>query len=209
MLNIQQRAKRAAARKNNKLAKECPLFASQFAVTVDQQIERLQKMDVSTDRYFEKIHEADEARYKVAMTYRDVCAANMPAEKFAEFDARVNRIYGNRGKWSQPKYSGSFYADWWWQCIREFVPSYAQANCPNSQFHEWEIYQAEGECPTCKTRLTKRAADVGGFCPPTEFYSTPSIIRATGIIHAHPTRQAKQTVNPLHVGEVKQSKRSA
>jgi len=160
-MDIQQRAKRAVARKNNKLAKEYPLFASEFAVTVEDQVKRLQKMDASTDKHFEQMLEADRARYKVAMMYREVCAANMPAEKFAEFDARAYRIYGNRGKWSQPEYSGSFYADWWWQCIKEFVPSYAQAHCPNFQFHNWEIYQAEGECPTCKTRLTKRAPDVG------------------------------------------------
>jgi hypothetical protein len=161
MLNIQQRAKRAAARKNNKLAKSYPLFAEQFAVTTESQIVKLEKQEVDNDKYFENMLNKERERYERAMKMREVFKANVSAEIFAEQDARAQRIYGNRGKYSQPEYSGAFYAAWWWQCIREFVPSYAQANCPNSQFHEWEIYQAKGECPTCKTRLTKHAPNVG------------------------------------------------
>ena len=161
MLNIQQRAKRAAARTNNKLEKRYPLFAEQFAVTAESQLERLQKIDVATDNHFEALQNAERKMFDLAMKRRSICEANMPPELFAEQDARAYRIYGTRGKYSQPEYSGAFYANWWWHVLKEFVPSYAQAHCPNVQFHDWEIYQAKGECPTCKTRLTKRVPDVG------------------------------------------------
>lgn len=161
MLNIEQRAKRAAARKNNKLAKAYPLFAEQFAVTVESQVERLQKTDLSIDAFFEHLRNIERELYALAMERREICKAFMPADKFSEHDARAYRIFGTRGKLLLPEYAGSVYADWWWQAIRDYVPQYAQTHCPNSQFHEWKVYQAEGKCPTCKTRLTKRAPDVG------------------------------------------------
>jgi len=161
MQTIEQRAKRAVTRKNNKLAKSHPLFAEQFAVTVESQIVKLEKQEVDNDSYFGNMLDKEREKYEQAMKLREVFAANVSPEVFAEHDARAQRIYGNRGKYSLPEYSGAFYKDWWWSRMVDFVPAYAQANCPNASFHELEMYQAEGQCPTCKTRLTKRAADVG------------------------------------------------
>jgi hypothetical protein len=175
MLNIEQRAKRAAARKNNKLKKSHPLFAEQFAVTVESQIVRLEKQEADNDKYFENMLNKEREKYERAMKMREVFKANVSAEIFAEQDARAYRIYGKRGKYSQPEYSGAFYLDWWYSRMVEFVPSYAQANCPNASFHELEMYQAEGQCPTCKTRLTKRAADVGDSACQLSFIHTQAL----------------------------------
>ena len=161
MLNIEQRAKRATARKNKRIAKAYPLFAEQFAVTVEIQIVKLERQEANNDRYFENMLNQERAKYERAMQMREIFKANVLPEIFAEHDARAKRIYGNRGKYSQPEYSGAFYLDWWWARMVEHVPSYAQENCPNNNFHELEMYQAKGECPTCKKRLTKRAPDAG------------------------------------------------
>lgn len=44
-LTLQQRAERAAKRRNKQVAQEYPLFAQQFAVTIESQVERLQRAD--------------------------------------------------------------------------------------------------------------------------------------------------------------------
>ena len=160
-MQIEERAKRATKRKNKKIAKRYPLFAEQFAVTVESQLTRLEKQETDNDKYFENMLNQERAKYGRAMKMREHFEANVSPEIFAEYDARAQRIYGNRGKYSQPEYSGAFYLDWWWARMVEFVPSYAQEHCPNNNFHELEMYQAKGECPTCKKRLTKRAPDAG------------------------------------------------
>lgn len=148
-MNIQQRAKRATTRKNNKLAKKYPLFAEQLAITIESQMERLEKQEITNERYFEKLRQAQQAAYQRGVEYRAVVEQLARQGDFGDYDKRYQRIYGNRSM----ERSGSEFADWWWQAAKELIPTWAQEHCPNAHFHEWEMYQAEGECPTCKARL--------------------------------------------------------
>lgn len=151
-LTIEQRAQRAAKRINNKLAKTHPLFTEQFAVSVESQVERLTRLDAGAEKAFEFMRQNSCKAWERGLRLRAVIADLAPND-FDEYEQRYQRIYGTRGKYSEPEYAGANLADWWWQAVKVLVPVWAQANCPNGQFHEWKIYKQSGKCPTCRKKL--------------------------------------------------------
>ena len=149
-LTLEQRAQRAAKKRNREIARAYPLFAEQFAVTVESQVARLQRQEIAAGQHLERLrqHEREAAAY--AQTLRGVVAAHVTAEDLAALDARLQRIYGGHGLYSEAEYMGARWADFWWQIVRDLAPDYAQTHCPNARYHEtWA-----GQCPTCKRLLT-------------------------------------------------------
>jgi hypothetical protein len=149
-LTLTQRAQRAAKKRNRKIARACPLFAEQFAVTVESQVERLQQQEVAAANYLERLRQFDREKAAYALILRGVVAAHVTVEELAALDARLQRIHGGHGLYSEAEHMGARWADFWWQIVRDLSPDYAQAHCPNTKYHEtWA-----GQCPTCKRLLT-------------------------------------------------------
>jgi hypothetical protein len=187
MLSIAQRAERAARKRNKKIAQEYPLFAGQFDVTVESQVERLEKQEIDNEKFFKRIHELNERQYREGLVYRDVASMELSPEKFAEYETRYQRIFGNRSIDAQ----GEWLVDWWHCALRDNGSSWLQNNCPRSEMHEWEVYQREGRCPSCGRHLTPLAPDKSGDSPVQSALFTLEVL---------PTNQAG-TLSPAFAGK--------
>lgn len=155
MLTIEQRAARAAKRRNKKIAQAYPLFAEQFAVSVESQIERLKFQDAEADKHLERHKNFDEMQFALGMKYRGIAKSEMPAEQWQSLDDRYQRIFGKRDLSGQ----AAFLADWWHCALRDNGSPWLQSNCPHAKWHELETYQQAGRCPCCGRHLTPLAPD--------------------------------------------------
>lgn len=149
-LTLQQRARRATTRRNNQTAARYPLFAAQFAVTVESQVARLTHQDAGNEAYFARLRAASHAAYQRGVVIRTAVQALAPAAQLAERDAAYLRWYGP----CVPEEHGHRFADFWWHAAKKLIPTWVQAHCLNAHFHRWELYQRAGQCPTCGRALT-------------------------------------------------------
>lgn len=155
MLTITQRAERATKRRNKKIAQDYPLFADQFAVSVESQVERLKFQDVEADKHLARHKAFDEMQFALGMKYREVAKSEMPDEQWQNYEARYQRIFGKRDLSGQ----AAFLADWWHCALRENSSAWLQSHCPNAEWHALKAYQQAGRCPCCGRHLTPLAPD--------------------------------------------------
>lgn len=153
-LTIDQLAKRSATKKNNRLRKKYPLLADQFAVTVEQEKERILKQRESAHKKFDDDTKKSIAMWNDGLKLREIAKKLLPREKFAERERVWQRWYGNR----VPEHDGHRLKDFWWTSLHG--TEYAFDHCPYKDRHsdpEWWIgyhvtFLARAEfahCPTC------------------------------------------------------------
>jgi hypothetical protein len=154
-LTLEQRAKRNATRLNNKTKKRYPLFADQFATTIEKQTERLRQLDVATAGSADRLREMSRAMWQNGIERRAALALVISAEELTQCDAKWETIFGANGiSPRSPDQGGEYYADHWWTCAKQYAPAWAQEHCPNIICHTEAVYRREGKCPTCGRLLT-------------------------------------------------------
>ncbi len=149
MLTIEQRAARAAKKRNRKIAQAYPLFADQFAVSVESQVERLKAQDVEAAQHLERHRKFDEMQFALGMKYREIAKSEMQENVWQDLENRYQRIFGKRDISGQ----AAFLADWWHCALRDNNSAWLQNNCPMSEWHALEVYQRAGRCPCCGRKL--------------------------------------------------------
>jgi hypothetical protein len=148
-LPLQTRAERAAKRRNKKTAERFPLLAEQLAVSVESQVERLTRQDADNIAYFERLEAGNKRAWERAAERKEIARQTFPADLFAEYERRYQRIYGTYAY----KDCGHFAADWWWCALRDMNVPWCWENCPNEFFHAENWHRRAGRCPTCHKPL--------------------------------------------------------
>lgn len=127
-LTIEQRAQRAAKRRNNKTARDLPLLAAMDAIpadmltTVEEQAARIEKWDRFNEVYGEKLEQHERETSERALTLREEFRKIASAEMFEQMDHEYNLCLI---RW--PAYQQACYrADYWWCRIREIDPQRAE-----------------------------------------------------------------------------------
>ncbi len=135
------RAERAAKRRNKKIAQRYPLFAEQFATTVEAERKRLAEWQKEIDLSDRRRLEFNGAMRQRGDEWRLVVAGVVSAEEIATLDEKYERAFG--------RYDASYYPEFWWQQVKQHAPSYAHAHCPNLRYHDVRYWGSDGHCCTC------------------------------------------------------------
>ncbi len=155
-LTLEQRAQRAAARKNNRIARRYPLFARQLSTTPAIEAARLRRNDAWYASVVARRGQQEAMFWARGTRLREV-ARHLCAVHFAACDARFWRMYpgARRHAWQY----GHRWADWWWQLLKG--SQWAFDHCPHAALHQqawwWRPHYnfASGalvettHCPTC------------------------------------------------------------
>ena len=157
-LTIEQLAERSAKRKNRRLQEECPLFADQFATTLEQEAERIRRQHADNQQHVAKIGEASREAYRRGMEYRQVAYKLLGRKRWVERERAWRKRFPDGVK---PEERGFDLADHWWCALKG--TDYARENCPlckqrgyrhslrfNYLTQQWEHVT---HCPTCGARL--------------------------------------------------------
>jgi hypothetical protein len=144
-LTQEQRAKRATSRRNNEIARRYPLFATQFAETVEQNLDRIRQQDVVIQAYFKRLEEEGIEAYCRGELRRAVVAARVSVDVLDDMDNTFRRHHPNRSQSD----IGAYYADYWWHKVKVFDPEWAVNNCPNNCYHGLPKWGINGVCVTC------------------------------------------------------------
>ena len=161
-LTLDQRAQRAANRKNNRIAKRYPLFADEFATTVDAERERILRQQARARRTLEHLAELGLAAWEEGQQRRQVALVCSPADVVAERDATFQSIYGARPR----EQAGSSLADFWWQVLRNHASAdIRQAHCPHADHHHDLRYWPNSPCPACGIPWAARVAATSEVTP--------------------------------------------
>ena len=151
-LTKEQRAKRNASRKNNRLKSKYPLFADQLGemgwlTTPEDELQRITEAENRAKTHFAKMKQWDKEAYQLGVLRKNVLMGIVGSERVDELERLLKR--------RTPHVDGAYYADFWWQQIKRFAPTEVKARyCPNKHFHTWEMYE---ECPTCGVRINVKA----------------------------------------------------
>ena len=183
-LTVEQRARRAVTRRNNKIAERYPLFAEQFATTYDDELARLRAQDTANKVYFAKMQVAEAQAWARGARRRRVAKRLLPREQFIELDAKFWHTYPLAREKAQ--WFGAKFADWWWQALRG--TPWAFEHCPNARYHNqpgwWmprynylhKVFVTPIRCPTCgiprPRNLTPHAADGANAPRQQQLFST-------------------------------------
>lgn len=115
-MEIQQIAKRAAKKRNNRVAKELPLLAAtgtipqEYLTTPEQQEERILEQRKFAAICWDKIVEFDKELVRRAAAYREEVAKLVTAETLSQLDIEADKPWRK-----QPAYLADF-----WHCkLRE------------------------------------------------------------------------------------------
>ena len=117
-LTLDQRARRAATRKNNQIAARYPLFADEFATTVDAERERILRQQEQGRRVIERLAQLGRAQWDKGQEMRRVAQELVPADVFAAKDAHFQRWHSHK----PPEQAGGNLADIWWCVLRDYAP---------------------------------------------------------------------------------------
>jgi hypothetical protein len=152
-LTLDQRARRAATRKNNQVAQRYPLFPEHFATTVEAEKERLIRQEQQAIAYLERLRRGGLAAWEKGQGLRQVALDLLPAEVVAERDAHFQRWHGHR-----PQHEvGHYLTDLWWRALRDHAPHWTSQRCPNAYFHPLTWWARDQPCPTCHMPWNERA----------------------------------------------------
>jgi len=166
-LTLDQLAKRAASKRNNRLRKEMPLFAAllteagpmaSWLTSPAEQKERIKRQHHDARKIFERLDELDSQFKRRGDERRAIVAQHIDPVTLSILDAHYQKTFGHLG----PHY----WADYWWHKEVEFAPEEAKANCPNSHIHEGFSHRHRN-CPTCGAPLA-------------EYVVTPEVAAKTG-----------------------------
>lgn len=120
-MDIEAKAKRAAKKRNNKVAKEMPLLVitgtipSEYLTTPEEQITRLQNWEKFNEMYFEKLKALDQDFLNRAAIYRERVKAVCTSDVFCEIDKQA------KARWRQEP---SYQADFWHCKLHELTGSW-------------------------------------------------------------------------------------
>jgi hypothetical protein len=121
-LTIDQRAQRAAKRRNRQIAARYPLFADEFATTVDAERLRILRQEEQGKRMIERLAQLGLAQWEKGQEMRRVAQELVPTDVFAAKDAHFQRWHGHK----PPEWAGGFLADLWWCVLRDYAPDAAE-----------------------------------------------------------------------------------
>jgi hypothetical protein len=121
-LTLDQRARRAATRKNNQIAGRYPLFADEFATTVEAERERILRQEAQGKRVIERLAQLGLAQWEKGQEMRRIAQQLLPADVFAAKDAHFQQWHGHK----LPEWAGGFLADLWWCALRDYAPDVAE-----------------------------------------------------------------------------------
>jgi hypothetical protein len=154
-LTLDQRARRAATRKNNQIARRYPLFADEFATTVEAERERILRQEEQGKRVIARLEKLGLEHWAKGQQLRRVAQLHVPAGVFAERDASFEHIYGHKA----PEWAGTNLADFWWQVLRNHAPAdIKRQHCPHADHHHDLRYWPNGPCPACGIPWIARVA---------------------------------------------------
>jgi hypothetical protein len=152
-LSLDQLARRAANRRNNRLRKELPLFAAlmtadgpmvNWLTSPTEQKERIERQHNEARKMVERWEIFESEFKRRGDKRRAIVAQHVDPETLAALDAYYQKTCGHLG----PQY----WADYWWGKEVEFAPERAQANCPNGHMHKG-FSSWHRNCPTCGVPL--------------------------------------------------------
>jgi hypothetical protein len=121
-LTLDQRARRAATRKNNQIARRYPLFAAEFATTAEAERERILRQQEQGRRVIERLAQHGLAQWEKGQEMRRIAQQLVPADVFAAKDAHFQQWHGHK----PPEQSGGNLADIWWCALRDYAPDVAE-----------------------------------------------------------------------------------
>jgi hypothetical protein len=154
-MDIETRAKRAAKRRNKKIAQRFPLFADQFATNPGAEKIRLEKLEVDVKAHFQRQDDSGRSRWLEGLKLRDIARQLLPDELWKSKENTWNRWHGN----AKPEHDGHRIFDYWWQTLKG--TSFAFQNCPHAARHgdpvwwepRWNFLERDwvetGACPSC------------------------------------------------------------
>lgn len=121
-LTLDQRAQRATTRKNKLIAKRYPLFADEFATTVDAERERILRQEEQGKQLIERLAQLGLAQWEKGQEMRRVAQELVPADMFAAKDAHFQRWHGHKLR----EWAGGYLADLWWCVLHDYAPDVAE-----------------------------------------------------------------------------------
>ncbi|MBM7845600.1 hypothetical protein [Herpetosiphon giganteus] len=153
MLTFDERVRRRANRKNNRLRKRYPLFAAElhpggaladWLVTEQQATSDLAAIIQSKDEMLARVATNDRLREIKGLELRSLVAEVVDPATLATLDRQRAKI---------PK-AGAYTAEFWFARLRTYRPIEAYARCEHRESHllfaEWH-----DRCPRCHLPLTK------------------------------------------------------
>jgi len=155
MLTLQQHGQRAATRKNNRLKRDYPLLADQWATTPAAEMARITRQRAAAAAHLARLAEADCVQWREGEELRAIAERILPPEKWQHYANLWERTY----LYAKPDTHGAHLADWWWQALKG--TSWAFEHCPHQTRHSdpawWKprwhfLYESFVEmlaCPTC------------------------------------------------------------
>lgn len=152
-LSLDQLARRAASKRNNRLRKELPLFAAlltengpmaDWLTSSTEQKDRITRQHDDARKFFIRMDMLESEFQRRGDERRAIVAQHVNSEFLAVLDEHFQKTFGHLGS--------HYWADYWWQKEVEFAPEEAQANCPNGHMLE-EFSRWHRNCPTCGTAL--------------------------------------------------------
>ena len=155
MLTLEQCARRAATRKNNKLKKTLPLLAEQWATTPEVEAERIVRQRAAAQEHLARLAQFTAEQRRIGEQRRLIAAKILAPEKWQHHADLWKRTH----PYASPETHGFHLADWWWQALKGTAWAFAQ--CPNQARHSdptwWEPhwhfllekFVDTVECPTC------------------------------------------------------------
>jgi hypothetical protein len=167
MLTLEQCARRAATRRNNKLKNKLPLLAEQWATTPEVEAERVVRQRAAAQEHLARLAQSDAEEWHIGEQRRLIAAKILAPEKWQHHADLWERTH----PYAKPETHGFHLADWWWQALKG--TSWAFQHCPNRTRHgdptwwepHWhfllEQFVDTVECPTCGMPRTTPSLEEG------------------------------------------------
>ena len=141
-LRTPEQAAKTAERHNKKLAQRFPLLAEQLDTVGAWTPEKVLNDE---RRWREKMDNVERRIQERGDEYRRLIATRMTPGVLAEYDDYFRRVL--------PQEDAGYWADYWWQALRDLWPEKAQCMCPNERYHA-TFAKFEMTCRTCGGVLT-------------------------------------------------------
>ena len=108
-LTLEQRAKRAAKRRNSKVRRKYPLFAEQWLTTPEHEMDRLRRQEAAAERMLASLREAERAAWQRGMRYRELAREMLVPEVWKHWERLWHKVRPH----ARPEVNGFHLADWW------------------------------------------------------------------------------------------------
>lgn len=154
-MDIEKLAQVRAKQKNRKIKDKYPLFADQFAISVEQEKQRILRQREAADKHLEEMRCKSREAWQRGLEYREVAKQILPLDVFENRERAWRKLKPT----DDPDHDGYDLADWWFSALNG--TDYAREHCPNSHHHNnpiwwrprWNYllgkYVEIDRCPTC------------------------------------------------------------